>query len=105
MVKSLSEVMQTFSSEDKAIIQRELEADVQELLTIKELRQQLGITQEQMADMLGIHQVNVSKLENRSNPNLSTLREYLFRLGFKLTLSAEPINGGKPIPIRGTEMA
>ena len=101
MVKSLDDVMNTFSPEDQMIIQKEFEADVQELLTVKELRQQLGITQEEMVQMLGVNQVNVSKFENRTNPNLATLRQYLLKLGFKLTLSAEPINGGKSIPIQG----
>lgn len=56
------------------------------------LRKLRGITQVELARRIGIHQNNISRLENGSDMQLSTLRNYLFNMGAQLELRAR-ING------------
>ena len=53
------------------------------------LRQALPLTQERMAETLGIGQDGVSRLEKRSDLLLSTLRTYIEAMGGQLLLIAE----------------
>jgi len=67
-------------------------------LALYELRQRLGLTQETMAKRLQIRQANVSKLEHRLDPRLSTLRHYLEGMGLRLRVEAE-LEDGTRVPI------
>ncbi len=55
---------------------------------LDELRQTRNVTQHQLAEALGVHQPNVSRLENADDPKLSTLRAYVEALGGRLELIA-----------------
>jgi DNA-binding XRE family transcriptional regulator len=55
---------------------------------LDELRQSRHITQHELAEALGVHQPNVSRLENADDPKLSTLRAYVEALGGRLELVA-----------------
>lgn len=56
--------------------------------TIRYLRQSRGMTQEDLAGLLGVSQQQVAKLEQEdSNPRLSTLKSIAMVLGFKLKVS------------------
>ena len=58
---------------------------------IKEKRLEKGYTQEQLADVTGIHQTNISKLESGSaNPSLRTLKRLAAGMGMKLKLEFVP---------------
>lgn len=57
--------------------------------SLQELRQAHKLTQKRMAEVLGIGQDSVSRLEQRSDLLLSTLREYVEALGGRLSLVAE----------------
>src|SRR5262245_11658130 len=51
------------------------------------LRQKAGLTQEQMAELLGTKKSNISRLESVSSkvsPRLSTLEDYARALGYQL---------------------
>ena len=57
------------------------------------LRKAAGLTQEQMADLLGTKKSNISRLESVSSevsPRLSTLEEYARALGYRLKVEFEP---------------
>lgn len=57
------------------------------------LRQAAGLTQEQMADLLGTKKSNISRLESVSSevsPRLSTLEEYARVLGYQVKVEFEP---------------
>ena len=57
--------------------------------TLQELRQAHKLTQKRMAEGLGIGQDSVSRLEQRSDLLISTLRGYVEAMGGRLSLVAE----------------
>lgn len=54
---------------------------------LKRLREARGISQEDLANRLGIRQASVSKMERQSDMNISTLRRFVQALGGNLELS------------------
>jgi len=62
---------------------------IAEEASLCELRQALKLTQEQLAEALGIGQEGISKLEKRSDLLLSTLRSYVEAMGGHLSIVAE----------------
>jgi DNA-binding XRE family transcriptional regulator len=53
---------------------------------LRELRQARGVTQERLAERLGVGQESVSRLERRDDVYLSTLRGYVEALGGALEM-------------------
>jgi DNA-binding transcriptional regulator YiaG len=70
------------------IQQRAAELVAQEL-SLRDLRLAHQLTQEQLATSLSITQANVSRIEQRSDLLLSTLRSYIEAMGGHLHLVAE----------------
>ena len=62
---------------------------IAEEMSLRDLQQALTLTQERMAETLGIGQDGVSRLEKRSDLLLSTLRTYIKAMGGQLSLIAE----------------
>lgn len=62
---------------------------IAEEMSLRDLRQALTLTQERLAETLGIGQDGVSRLEQRSDLLLSTLRTYIEAMGGQLSLVAE----------------
>jgi DNA-binding Xre family transcriptional regulator len=56
--------------------------------TLAEMRKSRRISQAKLADALGVKQMQVSRLERRKDPRLSTLRRSVEALGGQLTLIA-----------------
>lgn len=57
------------------------------------LRKAAGLTQAQMADLLGTKKSNISRLESVSSevsPRLSTLEDYARALGYRVKVEFEP---------------
>ncbi|MFY9661129.1 MAG: helix-turn-helix transcriptional regulator [Terriglobales bacterium] len=71
-----------------------------EEMSLRELRRAHKLTQERIAETLGIGQDQVSRLEQRSDLLLSTLRSYVEAMGGRLTLVAEFPNH-KPVALSG----
>jgi transcriptional regulator with XRE-family HTH domain len=86
MGKNLQDIWAELPEERRQKIEARFQERLQEYYTLQELRKALDLTQENIAESLNIHQVNVSKLENRSDIKLSTLREYLAAMGGQLRL-------------------
>ena len=86
MGKTLQEIWDELPEDRRQKIESRFQERLQEYRTLQELRKALELTQEEVAKTLDIHQVNVSKLERRSDLKLSTLREYLAALGGDLRL-------------------
>ena len=59
---------------------------------MKDLRQAVEQTQEDLAATLGVGQDTISRLEQRSDMLLSTLRRYVEGMGGKLELVAQFLN-------------
>jgi transcriptional regulator with XRE-family HTH domain len=102
----MESVMKTVSLKDKiaslpkarqeAIQQRAAEIEL-EIMTLKKLREAQEITQEELADQLGITQASVSRLEKRSDMLISTLNEVITKLGGELVVTAKFRN---MVPVR-----
>jgi transcriptional regulator with XRE-family HTH domain len=71
---------------------------IQEQLTLRQLRRDLNLTQDSMADLLEVKQGHISKIENRSDMLISTLRDYIEALGGELDLVAR-LPGRKPVKL------
>lgn len=74
--------------------------------TLREVRKQRKVTQEAIAEALGIGQMQISRLERRKDPRLSTIERTVAAMGGELKLIAtfpdqEPVmleiaSNGKP---------
>lgn len=62
---------------------------IAEEMSLRDLRQALKLTQERIAEALDIGQDGVSRLEQRSDLLISTLRSYIEAMGGHLELVAE----------------
>lgn len=57
-------------------------------ITLKELREHVGLTQAELAKKMGITQAGVSRVELMENMRISTLRSFVEALGCSVTLEA-----------------
>lgn len=85
MARKLDDAMAALPAQRCAKIERR----AQELATLKDLRHALEHTQEDLAAALGVRQDTISRLEQRSDMLLSTLRRYIEGTGGKLELVAQ----------------
>jgi len=85
MARKLSDVIATLSPERKERVQMR----AMELATLKDLRQAAELTQHDLALALSVGQDSISRLEQRSDMLLSTLRHYVQSMGGKLDLVAQ----------------
>ena len=98
MAVSLDEVMNKFTPAQRARVESRAKELIEEELTLRDLRQAQHLTQERMAELLGVEQENVSRLERRADLLLSTLSSYVAAMGGKLRLIAEFPNR-KPVAV------
>ena len=85
MAKKLEQIMAALPAKRRG----KIEARAAELATLKDLRQAVAQTQEELAATLGVGQDTISRLEKRSDMLLSTLRRYVEAMGGKLELVAQ----------------
>ena len=85
MARKLDDVMAALPKDR----QKRVEARAMELATLKDLRQAVQQTQEQMAAALGVRQDTITRLEKRSDMLLSTMRHYVESMGGRLELVAK----------------
>ena len=85
MARTLNQVLATLPVKRRAKIERR----ASELATLKDMRQAVERTQEELAASLGVGQDTVSRIERQSDMLLSTLRRYVAAMGGKLELVAE----------------
>ena len=85
MAKKLDDVMAILPASRRAKIERR----AQDLASLKDLRQAVEKTQEDLAEVLGVGQDTISRLEQRSDMLISTLRRYVEGMGGTLELVAQ----------------
>lgn len=71
-------------------------------LHLSQLRKARGLTQETMAELLGVSQAEVSKMERRTELYVGTLRKFLEAMNGELVLAAR-FPDGVEIPIQLAE--
>lgn len=99
MPKTLSEMVAELSPEDRALYEQRKSELMAEELSLQALRKAMRRTQTQMARRLRMRQDSVSRLEQRTDLLLSTLRGYVKALGGELHLVAE-FPGRPPVRLR-----
>ncbi len=88
-MKNLDRIRKQLSPARRRKIAARAATLVAEERSLQELRQAHKLTQKRMAQVLGIGQDSVSRLEQRSDLLISTLRGYVEALGGRLSLVAE----------------
>ena len=89
MPTNVNDIIQRLSPAQRKRVQARTEELVAEEMTLRELRRARKLTQVRMAKKLGITQDSVSRLEQRSDLLLSTLRKTVEAMGGRLSLVAE----------------
>ncbi len=92
-------LMRNFSDEDRAYVATRAAQLIAEERTLRDVRQAHSLTQERMADLLGVSQESVSRIERRTDMLLSTLTSYIEAMGGTLKLVAE-FPGKAPVTIQ-----
>ena len=85
-MKNLKDVMNTLPAQRRAKIEARAGELIAEEMTLRDLRKAQDLTQERMAELLGVGQDNISRLEGRADMLLSTLRSYVAAMGGSLDL-------------------
>lgn len=85
MARNLEQVLAALPAKRRAKVTQR----AAELATLKDLRQAVERTQEKLATALGVGQDTISRLEQRSDMLISTLKRYVEAMGGKLNLVAE----------------
>jgi hypothetical protein len=80
------EITEKLSPERRARIAARANELLGEQMTLREIRKLRALTQEDVARSLGGKQVYVSRIEQRADVKLSTLRDYVQALGGELQL-------------------
>lgn len=87
MAKTFSELTKDFSPERRARIEAK-KAELRREMDLAELRQALALTQSTLAEALGVGQAEVSKIEQRTDVFVSTLRRFVQAMGGELEINA-----------------
>jgi len=87
MATKFRTLREKMSPERQARIRKRTEELLAEL-PLQELRQARALSQQELAEVLGLNQATVSKLERRTDMYLSSLRRFVEAMGGKLEISA-----------------
>lgn len=99
-MKTLKQKLQTLPISRRKKIARRTELLIAEEMTMRELRKARGITQVEMAKVLGVKQEQVSRIEKRTDLHLSTLKRSIEAMGGELILTAK-FPDGAPVRLTG----
>ena len=88
MAKKFSTLRAQMSSEAQARAAARAQAMLLEM-QLQDIRKSRNVTQVELAHVLNVEQAAISKLENREDMYVSTLREYIRALGGELQLVAK----------------
>jgi hypothetical protein len=100
MPTNVNDIIKKLSAGQRKKVEARAAQLVAEEMSLRELRRAHKLTQERVAETLGIGQDQVSRLEQRSDLLISTLRGYVEAMGGRLTLVAE-FPKRKPVVLSG----
>lgn len=90
---SLKELMAQQSAESQERIATKVEK-MRRIVALNQLREELSISQTELAAAMGVKQPTVAKIEQPGNdPRLSTLKRYVSALGGELSIDVTLPNG------------
>jgi transcriptional regulator with XRE-family HTH domain len=89
MTTSLKDKMEKLGARRRRRIEARAAELIAEEMSLRDLRRARELTQERLAEVLGVGQEGVSRLEKRSDLLISTLRGYVEAMGGRLRLVAE----------------
>jgi DNA-binding XRE family transcriptional regulator len=87
MTRKFSDLTRKMSAKDRAEIKTRSKKLLAEL-PLEQLRSARSLTQTNMAQILGVNQSAISKIEKRTDMYLSTLRSYVEAMGGSLEIRA-----------------
>lgn len=105
-MRTHDELMKSLPKKRRHAIEARAAEIMAEEMTLQELRRALDRSQEATAEVLGLKQAAVSRLENRDDMRISTLRGYVEALGGDLEVYArfkEPKNKVHLVRIRNKD--
>jgi transcriptional regulator with XRE-family HTH domain len=100
MTKTLNQKLNSLGSARRKKIEARAAELIAEEMSLRELRRAHRMTQKHMAEKLGIGQDGISRLEQRSDLLISTLRGYVEAMGGSLSIIAE-FPDRKPVAVAG----
>ena len=90
---TLKELMAKQSPESQVRIAAKVE-EMRQTIALHQLREELNISQTEMAAAMGIKQPTLAKMEQADNdPRLSTLKRYVAALGGEVSIDVKLPNG------------
>ena len=92
MARKFKELVEKMPAERRAKAEAKAKDLLAEML-LSEVRRHVGLTQEELADRLGIRQPSLSKLESQRDMQIGTLSRIVAALGGNLELVAHLPNG------------
>jgi DNA-binding XRE family transcriptional regulator len=100
-MRTFEQIMAGLPPARRAKIEAGSKVLIAEERALRHLRQARDLTQQRMAELLHIDQASISKIENRTDMLLSTLRSYVRAMGGQLRLVAEFPDGVAELPSLG----
>ncbi|TXN40656.1 helix-turn-helix transcriptional regulator [Methylobacterium sp. WL30] len=88
-MKTLDQILETLPEERRDQIAGRSDELILEEYALRRMRKARKLTQERMAELLGVRQDSISRLERRSDLLLSTLRSYVEAMGGSLQLTVK----------------
>jgi len=90
---TLKELMAQQSAESQERIAAKVE-EMRRIVALNQLREELNVSQTQLAAAMGVKQPTLAKIEQPGNdPRLSTLKRYVAALGGELSIDVTLPNG------------
>ena len=86
--RAFSELKAGWSAERRAANVARKAKLAEEMVSLEQLREGLGISQEELASVLDVQQPAISKLVRRPDMKVSTLRELIAAMGGELRITA-----------------
>ncbi len=99
-MKTLQEKLNALPAQRRTAVEQRAAALIAEEMTMRELRKARKLTQREMAKQLGVKQEQISRIEQRTDLHISTLRRSVEAMGGRLTLVAE-FPDGAPVVVSG----
>ncbi|EMA4784818.1 MULTISPECIES: helix-turn-helix domain-containing protein [Providencia] len=92
-MSTLDKLLAKQSPEARAQIEARAE-EIRREITLAKIREELNLSQTELAQSLGVSQPSIAKLEKVDNdPKLSTLKRYIKALGGELSIDVTLPNG------------